>query len=104
MIFPATTAVYAALLALVYLGLGDPGSNYPCGNLVSNFGELMVSLPLFFKPATKVWNGPGQPSVFSVPILNDPIFVGRVFTWQAAIAQPGKVVLTDALDILIGDQ
>ena len=57
------------------------------------------SWPLSFLPVVQ-----SDPSVFTSTIPYEPSFLGVTFTLQALLSEPGRMRLTDALDLLVGDQ
>ena len=84
---------------------GFVNSNYPCGQL-NKFGEALIALapaPIVAGPPI-LWQGPGIPSTHNAIIPNDPSLIGLLLGTQGVLYQPGKLVLTDALDLFIGDQ
>lgn len=87
--------------AFVAMGKFQPG--IPCGPVLPNFGEVLFGLPMLVTPVALPYGGPTDPGTFTVTIPNDPSLLGRRFTWQGALAEPGRVVLTNALDVTLGD-
>jgi len=94
---PATTTT------VVYAGLPAPG--YPCG-VPTSIGEFLIgSAPLEKSGRPVPWNGPGSPAIHTVLIPSGPSFLGLSFSAQGALfdMSTGRIVLTDALDLVIGD-
>ena len=85
-------------LAILLLGNG-----IPCGTVLPELGELLIGLPALLDPLVGVWNGPGQPSPFTIDFPTNPALVGVELSFQAALFQPDLIVLTDALDLRLGD-
>ena len=78
------------------------GGNVPCGTVFKG-QEILIGLspaPMKGGPA-QVWNG--SPITINVPIPNDLGLVGAVIYTQAVFFNPGGFVLSDALDLVIGD-
>ncbi len=78
--------------------------NFPCG-LVKPYGEVLIALSPApgLAGAPVLWQGPGIPAVHSIAIPNDLSLLGTFVGTQGVFLEPGKVVLTDAIDLLIGD-
>jgi len=91
-----------ATLAVPFLSL--PGNYAPCGRVFGGVGELLLAPELgLVTLGTRIWAGPGDPAVFLNVIPYEPMFLGETFTIQALFSEPGHIRLTDAIDIVIGD-
>jgi len=90
---------------LVFPVLAPPGANASCGASLGAVGELLLDPAAgLIGLGTRTWSGPGDPSVFTSTIPYEPSFLGVTFTLQALLSEPGRMRLTDALDLLVGDQ
>ncbi len=83
---------------------GVPGPNYP-NPVNTGFGELFLGPAGTYMrfAGFQTWMGPGQPNIRNVPIPNNVSLVGRTFITQGLMFQPGKFVLTDGLELTMGD-
>lgn len=105
-----TGAQNAGSVALLFAATA-PDPAFPCGSVLPGFGmkpgdgELLLGLGvpnpvLTLGPA--VWNGAGQPSVFSVGFPNNPSLAGTRFFFQGAIVDPTTAVgigLSEGLEV-----
>lgn len=84
---------------------GNPDPNFPCGT-PTKFGEVMIALPTLSAGAQQVFHGPGNPGVHTLTIPNEPMLLGRSFSTQGALwdQAAGRIVLTNGLELTIGDQ
>jgi len=83
-----------------------PDPNFPCGTTLGQVGELLIALnpkPARAAPA-QVWLGPRMPVVVTAPLPNDAALLGLKAYTQGLLFEPGKFVVTDGLDLCIGDQ
>lgn len=83
---------------------GPPGTGYPLGRS-TNFGELFLGAVGTFRriQGFQTWSGPGQPNVRNVMIPNNLSLVGQTFITQGLWFEPGQLVLTNALELNLGD-
>lgn len=77
-------------------------SNPTCVPLPA-FGDLLVVPPIFEGPFLAPWRGPGRPARFSFSIPGLPSLAGERFTVQGALALPGQMRFTQAVDLRLGD-
>ena len=91
-------------LAQSALYIGFPGPNYPCGTPIS-IGELFIRMPTGVNRVAgfQRWQGPGQANVRNVAVPNDASLVGMTFVAQGILFEAGNYVLTDALELQVGD-
>ncbi|HED64079.1 MAG TPA: hypothetical protein ENJ09_00855 [Planctomycetes bacterium] len=80
-----------------------PAPGFPCGTVLPA-GEALISLQgRVFRTPGRTWQGPGNPVAFTATFPNDPSLVGLQMATQGLFAAAGRLVLTDGLDLLIGD-
>jgi hypothetical protein len=90
---------------LVVAVLSRPGTQTPCGSVYGAVGELLLGPELgMIVLGASHWSGPGSAAVFANVIPFEPMYVGETFTVQGLFVEPGRMRLTDALDLLIGDE
>ncbi|MEX1025387.1 MAG: hypothetical protein WD226_09945 [Planctomycetota bacterium] len=87
--------------SLALLTLGAPISG--CGVPLSAYGELFVNYPIHVAPFVVPWNVVGRSAPYSTPVPNDAALLGATFMWQGALAEPGRVVFTHGLRVVLGN-
>ncbi|MFT5285174.1 MAG: hypothetical protein ACI8TQ_001336 [Planctomycetota bacterium] len=91
-------------VALTGWFIGQTGPGYPCG-LPTVFGESLIQGPgkVFKIGPFKTWMGPMQPNVHGVFIPNDVSLVGARVISQALLFETDNFVLSEGLELNIGD-
>ena len=91
-----------------------PAPGAPCGLVIPGLGalggagELLIDFGAVGIAGPTVWNGPGSPAVHAVDIPLDATLVGKTAPTQGlftdlAPGAPSPLVLTDGLDLFLGD-
>ncbi len=95
---------FPAFGTMVVPVLSRPGAYATCGSVFGLVGELLLD-PYggLVVLGSRTWAGQGNPSVFTNTIPVEPGYVGESFTVQAVFSDPGRIRLTDGLDLVIGD-
>ena len=85
--------------------------NSPCGMLLPGFGPkggpgefLLAETPVpIVLPVAPAWKGPTEPATIDLPIPNVPALAGSRVLTQGLLFDGRSFVLTDRLDLRLGD-
>lgn len=107
---PGSSPVGTSLAGLVLALAPDP--NFPCGTPLpfvgtnGGLGDLLFSVtppnPLFVLVDPTPWAGPGTPTNFSLPLPDDPCFLGLDLYFQGAVGSSAQTRLTEGLRTTLG--